>query len=126
MFQFFNPNPAGRNVGDCVIRAVCKATGQTWEKSYTDLCLQGFMMLDMPSSNAVWGAYLRGQGFKRYVIPNTCPDCYTIGQFAADHPQGLFVVATGTHVVTVDSGTIFDTWDSSNEVPIYYFTKEGS
>lgn len=126
MFQFFNPNPAGRNVGDCVIRAVCKATGQTWEKSYTDLCLQGFMMLDMPSSNAVWGAYLRGQGFKRYVIPNACPDCYTIGQFAADHPQGLFVVATGTHVVTVDGGTIFDTWDSSNEVPIYYFTKEGS
>lgn len=126
MFQFFNPNPAGRNVGDCVIRAVCKATGQTWEKSYTDLCLQGFMMLDMPSSNAVWGAYLRGQGFKRYVIPNTCPDCYTIGQFAADHPQGLFVAATGTHVVTVDGGTIFDTWDSSNEVPIYYFTKEGS
>lgn len=125
MFQFFNPNPAGRNVGDCVIRAVCKATWQTWEKSYTDLCLQGFMMLDMPSSNAVWGAYLRGQGFKRYVIPNTCPDCYTIGQFAADHPQGLFIVATGTHVVTVDGGTIFDTWDSSNEVPIYYFTKEG-
>ena len=126
MFQFFNTNPAGRNVGDCVIRAVCKATGQTWEKSYTDLCLQGFMMLDMPSSNAVWGAYLRGQGFKRYVIPNTCPDCYTIGQFAEDHPQGLFVVATGTHVVTVDGGTIFDTCDSSNEVPIYYFTKEGS
>lgn len=84
------------------------------------------MMLDMPSSNAVWGAYLRGQGFKRYVIPNTCPDCYTIGQFAADHPQGLFIVATGAHVVTVDGGTIFDTWDSSGEVPIYYFTKEGS
>ena len=27
-WEYYNPNPAGKRVGDCVIRAICKATGQ--------------------------------------------------------------------------------------------------
>jgi len=27
----YNPNPQGLSVGDCVIRAVSKATGLSWE-----------------------------------------------------------------------------------------------
>jgi len=38
-FVFYNPNPLKKHVGDCVIRAISKATGQTWEKTYTELCL---------------------------------------------------------------------------------------
>ena len=30
MFVRYNPNPAGKNVGDCPVRAICKATGQGW------------------------------------------------------------------------------------------------
>lgn len=29
-YIYFNPNPDGIHVGDCVIRAVSKATNQTW------------------------------------------------------------------------------------------------
>ena len=78
----------------------------------------------MPSSNAVWGAYLRHQSFRRYIIPNECPDCYTVSDFCCDYPKGVYVLATGTHVVTVIDGEYYDTWDSGNEVPIYYFKKE--
>lgn len=28
MFVRYNPNPAGKNVGDCPVRAICKATGR--------------------------------------------------------------------------------------------------
>lgn len=81
-------------------------------------------MKDMPSSNAVWGAYLKSLGFKRYIIPNECPDCYTVSDFAKEHSSGVYILATGTHVVTVKDGDYYDTWDSGKEIPIYYFVKE--
>lgn len=84
-FSYFNPNPAGLKVGDCTVRAIAKGTGKSWDEVYIGLCLQGLIMGDLPSANSVWSAYLRQQGFTRNVIPNTCPDCYTVADFCADH-----------------------------------------
>jgi hypothetical protein len=120
----FNANPAGRQVGDCTIRAISKATEKPWEDTYSEIAVQGLMMRDMPSANAVWGAYLRSQGFKRHIIPNTCPDCYTLNDFCEDHPEGMYIVALQNHVVAVNDGNYFDTWDSGEEMPLYYFSKE--
>ena len=39
-FSYFNPNPAGRQVGDCTVRAISKSTGQSWDETYMGLCLQ--------------------------------------------------------------------------------------
>lgn len=123
-FSYFNPNPAGLKVGDCTVRAIAKATGKNWDEMYIGLCLQGLIMGDMPSANAVWGAYLRQHGFTRNVVPNTCPDCYTVAEFAADHPHGVYVLALSSHVVCVEDGSYFDTWDSGSEIPLFYWAKE--
>lgn len=80
--KYFNPNPAGKVVGDCVIRAIAKATGDSWGKVYMDLAATGHELSDMPSSNAVWGAYLRRRGFARSALPDY--DGYTVRQFAAE------------------------------------------
>lgn len=124
MFIMYNPNPNRLVVGDCVIRAISKVTNQTWEKTYMDIALQGYMMKDMPSSNSVWGAYLLEKGFERNIIPNTCPDCYTVADFCADNPEGIYLLALGTHVVAVKNGNYYDTWDSGSEIPIYYWQKK--
>ena len=124
MWVEYNPNPVGRRVGDCAVRAISKALNMDWETAYSSIVTNGFLMGDMPSSNSVWGAVLRQHGFSRQVIPNTCPDCYTIEDFAKEHPHGIFVVGTGNHVVTVENGVIYDSWDSSNEIPQYFWTKE--
>lgn len=123
MFKFYNPNPVGARVGDCAVRAVAKAVGQTWEETYIGLVLQGFLMADLPSSNAVWGEYLRKHGFVRHIVPNTCPECYTVSDFCDEHPQGVFVLALSGHVVTAVDGDIYDTWDSTQEIPIYFFER---
>lgn len=121
---YFNANPHGKQVGDCTVRAVCKATEQDWASAYACLTLQGLLMGDMPSANAVWGAYLRRKGFRKRLLPDSCPDCYTLKDFCEDHPKGLYVVALNGHVVTVKDGDVYDTWDSLNESPIYYFESE--
>ena len=123
-FIFYNPNPDKKLVGDCVIRAISIVMNQDWEKTYLDIALQGYTMKDMPSANHVWGAYLHNRGFKRYVVPDTCPDCYTVEDFCEDFPTGTYLLAIGTHVVAVQDGNYFDTWDSGNEVPMYYWQKE--
>lgn len=124
MYQYFNPNPLGKRIGDCVVRAMCKATGQDWETTYAQLFVEGYSNCDMPSANAVWGAYLRRRGFVREVIPNDCPDCYTVDDFCNDHPKGMYILAIKGHVCTVVDGTLYDSWDSSYEIPLYYWHKE--
>ena len=93
-FIFYNLNPSGNLVGDCVIRGISKIEKASWEDIYMAVSLRGFMLHDMPSSNAVWGSYLRSRDYNRYSIPNTCPDCYTVKDFASEHPNGRYLLAT--------------------------------
>ena len=84
----------------------------------------GYYLHDMPSSNQVWGEYLRLNGYRKHVIPDTCPACYTIKEFCRDHPYGSYLAATGSHVVAIINGDYIDTWDSGFETPVFYFKKE--
>ena len=121
----YNPNPVGRKVGDCAVRAVSKALNLDWETAYLLIAAYGLRMGDMLSSDSVWGAVLRDSGFYRAAIPNTCPDCYTVRDFCRDHPRGVYVLGFGGHVATVVDGDLYDAWDSSKELPqFYWYTKE--
>ena len=93
-FIYFNPNPSGKRVGDCVIRGISFLTEQDWEKTYIKIVMQGFAMFDMPSSNAVWSEYLRKCGYKKFVIPDACPKCYTVKNFCEDNSSGKYLLAT--------------------------------
>ena len=121
MFIEYNPNPRGIHTGDCVIRAICKALDKEWEKVYMELTVKGLEKAMWGDTNAVWEKYLKENEFEMHVLQDTCPDCYTIADFADDHPTGTFIVATGTHVVCVQDGNYFDTWDSGSQIPSYYF-----
>ena len=123
MYQYYNCNPNGNRVGDCVVRAISKALNQSWEDTYLDLTIQGYLMGDLQSSNAVWNAYLKNKGFTRDIISNDCPECYTIEDFCNEHPQGTFVIGTGSHAVAVENGVYYDSWRSGGETPIYYYKK---
>lgn len=124
MFVEYNPNPVGRKVGDCAVRAVAKALKIDWESAYLEMAEAGLSMGDMPSSDSVWGAVLRKYGFYRKAIPNMCPDCYTAEDFCLDHPYGTFVLGFGGHVATVSDGVLYDSWNSSKEVPVYYWYRK--
>ncbi len=124
MYSYFNENPQGKNVGDCTVRAISKATGQDWETTFLALAMQGYLDGDMPSANAVWGAYLHRLGYKRHMVPDTCPVCYTVKDFAREHLVGTYILALSGHVVCVQDGTIYDSWNCENETALYYWSKE--
>lgn len=125
-WQYFNENPAGRrSVGDCTVRALSKALGQSWEETYVGLCLEGFLQGDLLNADAVWGKYLHDRGFRRHFIPDDGLGRYTVEDFARDNPDGVFVLSMpGRHVLTVVDGDYFDSWESGGELPIYYWSKE--
>ena len=123
MWKQHNENPVNARVGDCVIRAISTALNQDWVKTYAELCIEGLLFYDLMSSNSVWASYLAQKGYKRVAIPNDC-HCYTVEDFCRDHPKGIYILGTGTHALTAIDGNYIDVWNSGQEVPIYYFTKE--
>lgn len=86
----------------------------------------GFEMSDMPSANRVWGRYLRRNGFHQHILDDHGEDMYTVEAFAEDHPKGTFILSIldPGHVVCVKDGHYWDSWDSGNEVPQYYWIRE--
>ena len=67
--------------------------------------------------------YLSDNGWTFHRLQDTCPFCYTIADFASEHPQGKYILATGTHVVCVIDGNYYDTWESGDETVAYFWTR---
>lgn len=120
----YNENPHGSLVGDCTVRAISCALNSDWDSIYWGLCVEGANQKDMPSSNAVWGSYLRKRGWRRHAIPDDLPDDYTVADFVEDNQAGTYLLALNSHVLCVRNGTYIDTWDSGKEIPLYYWEKE--
>lgn len=121
MYKKYNANPVCRRGDDCTVRAISTVLDKTWEEVYIDLCIYGLKEYDMPSSNHVWGAYLLDKGYTRHIVPN---NCCTVEQFAKDNPEGRYILAIHGHVVACIDGIFYDSWDSSEEIVVYYWKKE--
>ena len=116
-----NPNPAHKEVSDCVVRAIAIALNMRWLDVYDALYFTGRKDFDMMNSDAVWGRFLREKGFEPFLLPESCPQCVTIAAFAWMHPKGTYIIGTGSHAVAVIDGDYYDSWDSGNEVPSFFW-----
>lgn len=117
-----NPNPAHKEVPDCVIRAIAIALNKRWIEVYDDLCYLGRMEFNMPSADAVWGKYLYQMGFEPFLLPENCPRCVTIKRFCQIFDKGTYIIGTGAHAVAVINGDYYDSWDSGNEIPSFFWS----
>lgn len=124
MWIYANPNAFRTEEPDCVIRAIAIATDSTWEKVHWDLCVMSHKEHTMPSVNWLWGLYLSKHGFEKFLLPESCPECITVREFARRYPDGTYVIGTGQHAVAVICGDWLDAWDSGGEVPSYFYRKK--
>lgn len=116
-----NVNPARKEVGDCVIRAIAVALNRPWTDIHDDLCALSGEEYDMPNSDAVWGKYLYMMGFEPFLLPQSCPRCTTVKQFCLYYPKGIYIIGTGSHAVAVVDGNYYDSWDCGSEVPSFFW-----
>lgn len=116
-YSWHNENPLDRNVGDCTVRSISTALNQDWDTTYCGLCIEGYILKDMPSSNEVWRQYLARFGLERQKASPRM----TVNEFARTHPRGVYLLGLNSHVVCIVDGTIFDTWDSGEKEVLYYW-----
>ena len=116
-----NVNPCRKEVGDCVIRAIAVATGRTWYEVYDGLYLLGRDEADMMNSDEIWGLYLYNLGFEPFLLPEACPRCTTVNEFTKRFPHGTYIIGTGSHAICVIDGDYYDSWDSGNTAPTFFW-----
>lgn len=124
-WKYYNPNPRGLRVGDCTVRAICAVSGEDWNTVHKLQCDLARWMGDMPSADNVWWSLLWLCGFDRVEIIKPCADgsCYTVADFARDHPRGVYVLGPMEHAVAVIDGNWLDSFDSALAVPTYFFAR---
>ena len=120
MYQNYNPNPYKKRVGDCTIRAIAKLMDLSWREAYINLAIYGYMYGDIPNSDDLWGKFLKDQGYIRYIAAE---EGYTVKHFCREHPDGKYLLTLKNHVIAVENGKYFDTFDHGDEEPIYYWVK---
>lgn len=123
VWKRYQPNPCGKSVGDCAVRAISAALGVDWYEAYDLLCDEGRKRCNMPSGDEIWGAVLEQFGFRKYAVNNQRAGRYTAQKFCIDHPSGIYTLALGGHVATVVQGELMDSWNSSAETIIYYYAR---
>ena len=124
MWVYANPNPCRQEEPDCVVRAISIATGKPWGEVHWDLCVLSHERCTMPSVNWLWELYLKRNGFRKFLMPERCPECVTVREFCKRYPEGTYIIGTGSHAVAVMDGDYYDAWDSGDEIPSYFFRRE--
>lgn len=116
-----NPNPKKKEVPDCVIRAICIALNKPWLEVFDELNSVARQDYSVSLDDNVWGHYLYMQGFKPFLLPSKCPRCITIKAFTKMYPYGTYIIGTGTHAVAVIDGNYYDSWDSGDAIPTFFW-----
>lgn len=110
MYKYYNANPYGNRIEDCVIRCLSVLTNKSWEDVYNELTdLSGDVGLLFNNVEFVED-YLD----ERY--PRECHYSKTLEEFARENPYGKYAVSMNGHITTVVNGDIIDVFDPSKRV----------
>lgn len=121
MWVYANPNPEKKQVPDCVIRAICIALNKPWLEVSDELYTFARREYSVTCDDNIWSHYLYSLGFEPFLLPESCPRCITIKEFAKMHPYGIYIIGTGKHAVAIINGNYYDSWDSGNEIPSFFW-----
>ena len=109
-YKFYNANARGRFTNDCVIRAISLAEDKTWNETYDELSeiaqRNGIILDDVNFIEPLLDS--------RYDI--ICYNSKYVGEFAEEHPKGVFLITMKGHITCCINGIIYDTFDCRDRV----------
>lgn len=108
MFIEYNANPYSKNIDDCIIRAITKATGGDYMDVMDELIsIADEEDWDIDELRTMW-KYLTSVGWECCDIEGR----WTVKQFAEGVTDPRIVIVNG-HATYTEGGNIYDTWNPS-------------
>ena len=121
-YKYFQPNPdSAKEKDDCVIRALCIATGKTWLQVFDELVPIARRTFDVIESIDVVVTYLEKQHFTVCKVSvKKGQKRPTMQKLIRDYPNKIIVGQCANHVMCAKDGKVMDIWDSSDR-PLYRY-----
>lgn len=123
-YHFDNVNPNGNRAGDCVVRAIAKATGKTWDEVYDDLYVIGRKIKRMPNDKETYDRYLKQLGWKKMKAPKKSDNTRYTGREFVKICKNCIMHIGGHHLSCIINGKVTDIWDCSRGSVGNYWVKE--
>lgn len=123
-FKWYNANPKHNITGDCVIRAISKATNKDWYETLDNLCNIGKELGDVPNCDIAYETYLNNEGFTKMKQPKKASGKkYTANEFAKNHKKGSYVLRLANHLTVCVDGILYDIWNCGYKTVGNYWVK---
>lgn len=118
MYQYFNAHHKGKRVGDCVKRAITKATGMDYMEVQRQL--NRYKKVTGASSyNTDYNPHKYVEnvlhGEKLSFPAKAGQKRMTAGTFSEKYPQGKYILNMAKHWSCCVDGIIYDTWDCTEK-----------
>lgn len=130
-YVYFQPNDKDLKdkVGDCQVRALCKALNLSWLEAFDltipicrELQTYGIFDCDLKRTKEA----MKTLGFEYTGISNKKGSKRpTVLSFAQSHPHGRFILSVAGHVVACVDGRYYDTWDCGHKSLYGYYELKG-
>lgn len=142
-YEYYNPNPKVRyrkdgtpmkwHKGDCTTRALAKALDLTWKETFKLQCDEAMNQCTESNSIDVCDAVLLANGFNKGKVSQEWikrnhrrPTVDMMVEWAnreLEHKKIVFECSSPSHLTTVENDTLYDVWDSSDQIVWRYWYK---
>lgn len=106
-FRYYNLNPNGEKVSDCVTRAISLASGLPYAEIRRKLKYSAKLLDCEKLCPTCYGFYINQV---LGGVPKNC-ESMTVGEFADLHSKGTFLIRIKGHLTCIVDNTIYDIWD---------------
>lgn len=116
-YHYYNCNPKHKITDDCVIRALCSSTGESWEKTIRDLTEYSIKTGYMLNTPECYGVYLKDLGYVKQKQPvHKDGSKVRFKEFVQTFGGHAIAHCGRGHITYVADHSTWDIWDVSNEI----------
>ena len=121
-YRYYNCNPYKKLTDDCVIRAICSSTGESWEDTMMILAKWSIKTGYMLNTPECYGSYLESIGYVKQKQPlQTDGKKVRFKDFCQDFDGHAICHCGKGHMTYVADNHVWDIWNTEDEVVGVYW-----
>lgn len=125
-YHYYNCNPHNKLTDDCVIRAICSSTGDSWETTLRELTEYSIKTGYFINTPECYGKYLKDKGYVKQKQPiHKDGSKMRFKEFVQKFDGNAICHCGKGHVTYVSDNATWDIWNVSDEVVGVYWVYEG-